>query len=347
MIKNYKKYLVLISVVLFVFVAIVFLFTYVFQLQVPAIKTVQKFLHLPALIVDGNWISLTEIEDDVNSIKQFYENQDFSKFGIRVDFDTPDGKKRLKIQERRMLNKLVEDTAIAEIAKEWGISVSDEAVKTAMERPMKETGSEEAVKTRLKDLYGWSLDEFGDKVVYKQLLRDRVIEEFNKRNKITDDMRKRINDAKKELDDGRDFADVAKKYSEGSSAQTGGIMGWFNEFQLQDEIGKKVFELPKGEYTDIIETPIGLHIVKVNDIMDTDGKKLVHVSQIVVKKQTFADFLSDKIKQMTVNIFIPEYKWDAESGFIVFVDDDMIKFEEEVTKENSYGDIFEFDKEKT
>jgi len=338
MIKNYKKYLILVSVVLSVFVVIVFLFTYVFHTQFPAIKTAQRVLHLPAMIVDGKWISLAEIEDNVNSIKQFYESQDFSKFGIRVDFDTPEGQKRLKIQERRMLNKLIEDIAIAEVAKEWGVTVSDEAVKTAMERPMKETGSEEVVKSRLKDLYGWSLDEFGKKVVYKQLLRDRVIEEFNKKNKITDEMRKSMSDAKKELDDGRDFTDVAKKYSEGSTAQTGGVMGWFNEMQLQDDIGKKVFELPKGGYTDVIETPLGLHIVKVNDIIDSEGKKMVHVSQIIVKKQTFADFLTEKIKKMSVNIFIPEYKWDAKTGYIVFSDDDMTKFEEELITENGYGD---------
>ncbi len=323
----YKKVVVVCISIIIVVITAVILFTYVFHINSPAIKTVGKALYLPAIIVDGHWITISEIDENTLSIKRFYENQDFSKFGIRIDFSTEDGKKRLQLQERKMINKLIEDIAIEQIADEWDIHVSDEAVVTAMERPMAEMGTKESVKSQLKNLYGWSLDDFGKKVVRQQLLRDKVSAQFVQRNQVSQEMWTRMKSAQKELSDGRDFADVAQKYSEGSTASVGGIMGWFSEGQLQDEIGKQVFSMKKGEHTDIIETPLGLHIVQVNDVSEMDGKKMVHVSQIFIKKKTLAEFLNERIGNMKVKVFLPQYKWDAGKALIVFSDESMDEFE--------------------
>ncbi len=332
--KNvYIKILIIVGIVLIVAMSAVFVFTYVFRVDSPVITSARKALYLPAIIVDGKWISLAELEENTTSIKSFYENQDFSQFGIRIDFNTVDGQKRLQLQERKMINKLIEDIAIEQMADEWSISISDEAVKTAMERPMAEMGTKEDVESRLNDLYGWSLNDFGKKVVRGQLLREKIGARFEQENTITDDMTKRIQEAKQELDDNRVFADVAKKYSDGVTAVEGGVMGWFMDGQLQDEIGKKIVTMQKGEQTGVIETPLGLHIVQVNDISTVDDKKLVHLSQIVIKKKTFADFLNEKIGMMNVNIFLPQYKWDANKSLIVFSDTGMVKFESDMLEE--------------
>ncbi|MFA5985860.1 MAG: peptidylprolyl isomerase [Parcubacteria group bacterium] len=332
---RHKKILTVISAIVFIVIIFIGVVTYIFRMDTPAVVYVRQALHFPAVIVDGVWISMKEMEENTLSIKQFYENQDFSSYGIRIDFTTDDGKKRLKIEQKKMLNKLIEDKAIAAIAKEWNISISDEAVQTAMDRPMDEAGTRESVKEQLKNLYGWTLDDFGRKVVYEQLLRRKVSEEFDKKNVATDAMHEQINKAKKELDDGRTFADVATKYSNGSTASEGGVMGWFAASDLQKEIGDKIFTMEKGTYTDVIETSLGLHIVQINDVAEKDGIKLMHVSQIIVKKQTFAQFLEEKIKKMNVKIFLPQYVWDKENGLIIFKDDDMKAFEEKMRTEEA------------
>jgi len=316
-----------VTILIVVIVSAVLLFTYVFRVNSPAIIVVRKVLHLPAITVDGKWITLSELEDNTASIKRFYENQDFSQFGIRIDFDTEDGKKRLQLQERKMINKLIEDIAIEQMADEWNIRVSDEAITAAMERPMAEMGTKESVESRLENLYGWSLNDFGKKVVLGQLLREKVGTKFEQENHISGEMQTRMKNVKMELEDDRVFADVARKYSEGSTANAGGMMGWFSEGQLQDEIGKQIFSMEKGVHTDIIETPLGLHIVQVNDISQKDDKKMVHVSQIVMRKKTFADFLNEQISNMNVKVFMPQYKWSVNEALIVFADDSMAQFE--------------------
>ncbi|XLQ20108.1 MAG: peptidylprolyl isomerase [Candidatus Moraniibacteriota bacterium] len=332
--KNIKKISIIAVAVIVVSFMSMLVFTYVFRIESPAITSVRKSLNLPAIIVEGDWITISELDENTASIKRFYENQDFSQFGIRIDFDTEDGKKRLKLQERKMINKLVEDIAIERMADEWKINISDEAVIAAMERPMSDMGTKDVVAQRLDNLYGWSLNDFGKKVVFGQLLREKVTTRFEKENIVTDDMREKIQEAKKELDDGRIFADVAMKFSEGATASEGGIVGWFTDGLLQDKIGKKVLTMDKGDYTDVIETPLGLHLVKVNEVAETeDGKKIAHVSQIVIKKKTFVDYLNDEISMMDVKIFIPGYAWNSEKAMIIFAGDDMIQFEQEKIEE--------------
>jgi hypothetical protein len=329
----YKKFFVIGGVILVIIIISITVMTYFVRVDSPLVLTVRKTLHLPAIVVDGHNISIAEIEENTASIKRFYENQDFSKLGIRIDFDTEDGQKRLKLEEKTMINKLIEDIAIEELAKEWDISISKDAVKSAMERPMNEMGTEKAVKQKLQELYGWTLNDFGEKVVKKQLLKEKVSAIFDEQNPATDEMRQKIQKAKKELDDNRVFADVAQTYSDGIHANEGGIMGWFADGQIQDEIGQQIFTMDKGEYTDIIETPFGLHIVYIDDITEVDGKKMVHLSQIVVKKQTLADFINEKIKKMNVKIFIPGYEWDAPNAVVIFADEDMKKFEQKILQE--------------
>ncbi|PID52423.1 MAG: hypothetical protein CR972_01920 [Candidatus Moraniibacteriota bacterium] len=330
---TYKKILIIGSTILVVITLFILAATYVFRVESPVIDSVRKTLHLPAIIVDGVWISVAELEENTMSIKQFYENQDFSTMGIRIDFTTEDGKKRLLIRERKMLNKLIEDIAVEKIAEEWGITLSDEAVKAAMNRPMEQMGTREHVETKLKHLYGWSLDDFGDKVVRGQLLREKVSAKFEKENAVTDDMRTKVEKVQKELNDGRVFADVAMKYSEGQTAVDGGVMGWFREEQLQDEIGKNISQMNIGDISDVLETPLGLHIVRVNDISEEESGKLVHISQIIIKKKTFASFLSDRIIQMKVSEFLPTYEWETHTGLFVFSDQNMNDFEEKMRQE--------------
>lgn len=330
---QYKKVMIIGGAALVVIVAGTVFFTYMSRSDAPAVATMRKFLRLPALSVDGERVRIETVERNTASIKRFYETQDFASAGIRVDFSTDDGQKRLKLQERYMLNKLVEDIAIAHLAKTWGITISADAVSAAVDRPMEEMGTRDQVVEKLDRLYGWTLADFEEKVVRPQLLRERVMERYDQDNTVTQAMRDTMAQAKKALDDGRPFDDVARQYSEGSTAEEGGVIGWFADGQTQDAIGKDIFSMKAGTYTDVIETPLGLHIVRVNEIAKEENKTLVHVSQIVVKKKSFATFLGEHLRTLPVHVYLPGYAWDTDAALIQFTDPDMIAFETKVRQD--------------
>jgi peptidyl-prolyl cis-trans isomerase C len=64
---------------------------------------------------------------------------------------------------------------------------------------------------------------------------------------------------------GEDFAAVAKETSEDSSAAQGGDLGYFPRGKMVKPFEDAVFALQPGEMSGIVESPFGLHIIKVDD----------------------------------------------------------------------------------
>lgn len=72
--------------------------------------------------------------------------------------------------------------------------------------------------------------------------------------------------ARQAIQDGTDFADVARQYSDGPAAATGGYLGRFSEGQLEPSIEKIVFSLGAGEVSAVTQTPFGFQIIKVQAV---------------------------------------------------------------------------------
>jgi len=63
--------------------------------------------------------------------------------------------------------------------------------------------------------------------------------------------------------EGESFPDLAAAHSEcPSGKETGGSLGWIKQGSTVPEFDRAVFELETGELSDVIETPIGLHLVE-------------------------------------------------------------------------------------
>jgi len=73
----------------------------------------------------------------------------------------------------------------------------------------------------------------------------------------------KANDLLKQIRDGANFDDIAKKYSDGPSAADGGTLGMFKRGQLAKELEDKTFAMKAGEVTDVIRTKQGYVILKV------------------------------------------------------------------------------------
>ena len=76
--------------------------------------------------------------------------------------------------------------------------------------------------------------------------------------------RAKANDLLKQIHDGANFEDIAKKYSDGPSAADGGALGMFKRGQLAKELEDKTFAMKAGDVTDVIRTKQGYVILKVD-----------------------------------------------------------------------------------
>ncbi len=82
---------------------------------------------------------------------------------------------------------------------------------------------------------------------------------------------------------GANFAELAKKYSQGPSAKNGGELGWFKRGEMVPEFEKAAFSLKKGEISEPVKTRFGYHIIKVEDIKKGRTKSLKEVKNQIVE----------------------------------------------------------------
>jgi parvulin-like peptidyl-prolyl isomerase len=329
----YSALIVIVAIIIVLGVAI-----YAFGWDNGLIKKAEKFIPYPAAIVKNtNFITIGRLNANLNSVKKFYESQDFSEVNMRVDFSTENGKKRLKLKEKEILNKLIEDKAIEVIAKRREIKISNETVTQNLERKLEEYGNGEKLENDLERLYGWSTEDFKNKIVKPDLYKQELESLFDKENPTVSGAKSQIEKANDELNNKKLFADVAKKYSKGSTAQDGGELGWYKKNQLIYEISDTTFSLEKGKRSEILESPLGFHIVELEDKKTENGEDLVKIRQIFVPKKTFAEFLTEEMKKIKIIIPIRDYVWNEETQMLEFKNEDMKKFEQELIN-NSQGD---------
>jgi peptidyl-prolyl cis-trans isomerase SurA len=63
--------------------------------------------------------------------------------------------------------------------------------------------------------------------------------------------------------EGEDFGELAKRFSDGATAQQGGYLGQYKRGELSKELEDVVFKMNKNQLTDVIETKQGFLVLKV------------------------------------------------------------------------------------
>jgi peptidyl-prolyl cis-trans isomerase D len=95
--------------------------------------------------------------------------------------------------------------------------------------------------------------------------------------------RSKAETALKEARSGKDFAAAAKKYSEDPSAAQGGDLGWISPGQLLPALDQAVFALKKGEVSGVLESPLGYHIFKAEDVKQDKSTALKEATPEIVR----------------------------------------------------------------
>ncbi len=78
------------------------------------------------------------------------------------------------------------------------------------------------------------------------------------------------------LEAGEDFAELAKKESDCSSAPRGGFLGGFGRGVMAEAFEQASFGLPVGGLSPVVETPFGFHVILREELQE------VHLAQILL-----------------------------------------------------------------
>jgi peptidyl-prolyl cis-trans isomerase SurA len=112
-----------------------------------------------------------------------------------------------------------------------------------------------------------------------------------------------------ELKDGKNFQELAKKYSEDPSSKEGGDLGTFKKGEMLPEFEKILSDLKPGEISEPFTTPSGIHIVKLLERYHGELKPYEEVKgeieDILYKSKSeerFNEWLADLRKNASVVI---------------------------------------------
>lgn len=105
-------------------------------------------------------------------------------------------------------------------------------------------------------------------------------------------VRAKAADVLKQVRAGKDFAALAKQYSEDpGSAPNGGDLNFFQKGQMVPSFDQAVFALKVGDVSDIVETQFGFHIIK---LADKQPERVIPLDEVRPQVQ---QFLENQVRQ--------------------------------------------------
>ena len=111
-----------------------------------------------------------------------------------------------------------------------------------------------------------NIKEENIKASYNNFIADETSREEIKASHILMDTESEAIDVINMLNNGDDFAELAKNKSTGPSGPSGGDLGWFKRGQMVPPFEKAAFSLNKNEITQIpVQTQFGWHVIKIFD----------------------------------------------------------------------------------
>ncbi len=110
------------------------------------------------------------------------------------------------------------------------------------------------------------------------------------------DQKKKADDIEKKLQDGEDFAELAKRRSDGATAQQGGYLGVYKRGELSKELEDTVFQMKKKQITGVIETKQGFLILEVIEHY-TEGEQPYDVVQSEIMDKLYSQRMEPAMRE--------------------------------------------------
>ncbi len=257
---------------------------------------IQKAESDEAAIVNGEEISREAYLNELNIYKNMYEAQYGNDiWGVEIE----EGKSFERYLKESVLENMITDKALVQVAMENGYEVSEEELESEFEAYKSQFPSDEDYQTFLDT--NMMTEDYLKSTIRKDQIVNEYLKEYTENLEIDDsDLETYYEENKNEIDkvrashilvedpilaqdilaklyEGEDFAELASEHSIDSTSQSGGDLGFFGRGQMIPEFEEVAFDLEVGELSGLVESQFGIHIIKVTEKQNTfeENKELV------------------------------------------------------------------------
>ncbi len=269
--------------------------------------TAAKILRLPAASVNGQRILYSDYVDDLHAIGVLREYTKSNGGGAAASFTDEQ-------MSDQVLFRLVNNVLLQNEARKYSVTVDDKDVdqlKTQIMQQFKTTGD---IDSELEKRYGWNFATYERKVMRPFLLQSKLSDKIQTDETKRQAIREKAEVVLKQLKAGADFAQLAEQYGSDGTAAKGGDLGWFKKGDMVPQFEAAAFALKKGELSpDLVESPYGYHIIRVDDrrvttAKDAQGKSTtqeeVKARHILFSFPSVNDELDTILKQALVKVYL-------------------------------------------
>jgi peptidyl-prolyl cis-trans isomerase SurA len=226
-------------------------------------------------------------------------------------------------KEKDLLRDLIDQSLLTQRAKDNGINVDTDVIKRldairqqsklpsleALEAEVTKSGQDyEDFKSRIRDqLLTQELirKEVGSKIIVSHedivkyyndhkaefvrpetvVIREIFVSTEGKPDADLPALRKKADNLRdRVMNNGDDFGELAKRYSDSPTAPQSGDLGTFQRSQLDSKIAEKVFALSRNQMTEVMETKTGFEILQVRERYEAGEQPLDKVEPEISNK---------------------------------------------------------------
>ena len=233
--------------------------------------------------------------------------QDFEDEFLRYESAVNSLNKDIDVEQAKdiVLNNMIDTLLLAQGARSNGYSLTQESFDARIQQLVADAGGENQFQDWLSQN---NYSQEGFQRLFKLELeatwmRDKIISEVPTREEqirarqILVSSRTLADDIYNQLENGADF----DYYSWGYDQLSGGELGWFpRDYLVLSQIEDAVFNLQPGEYSEVIESAYGYHIVQVME-HELD-RQLTQDALIQKQKKAISEWLVSQRTNSSVSI---------------------------------------------
>ena len=257
--------------------------------------------------VNGEPVYLADYERELERYKNSLESQGISP-------DGQDGREKVEQARGWILNMMIEQVLTEQAAEQAGIMVDDAQVEQSMQDMITESGGEDAFRAKLEEwgeTYEHAKREVRAQLIGMQMT-ERVVaevpesaEQVHARH-ILVDTKEEAQHIRSQLQAGADFANLAKAHSQDKSTRdNGGDLGFFPRgILVASEVEEAAFSLQPGQFSEVITSPLGFHIVQV---VERDPNRAIGAQNVqLLREQAVQNWVERLWEEAAIERFVDE-----------------------------------------
>jgi peptidyl-prolyl cis-trans isomerase SurA len=274
---------------------------------------------------------VARVNEDVITLSELQEEGLPLFERLRANYTGKELEDQVQRAEREFLDQLVLRRLQLQYAGQIGINASENEINAALKDVLNRNNMTQEALTALLIREGLTLQDYKDRLreqiilarLMNQTVRSRVsvdaseVEAYYKAHQDdfsqpaqarvrhiffridpeaappqVDAVRERASQVLQEARNGGDFGDLARRYSEDATAANGGDLGVIKRGQALPEFEEVIFALREGDVSEVVRTPNGLHIVKIDAFTKGSEQSFPEIKAEIERR-----LLQEKIEQ--------------------------------------------------